>query len=188
MAIELCGLETEVVEAEFQSLAEQALARIMQTPLSAKRKKAVCRQTPTQSENDIQTDIIKWLKAHRIFCYRQNNQGRLRMVGPDTWALLDSLTPGIPDIGGVLPGGTALYIEVKKGDWNHPREETLERAARKAVASGKKDPYETYKAQREFIRTAKLSGAVAFFAKSVADVERELRRHCDETWCPLSLD
>lgn len=196
MAIELCGQETSEIEAEFKVIAEQALLNLekanrpkVQTGID---RPAARRQTDSsakpQSEKEIQLSIIKWLKSKRIFCYRQNNQGRLRRVDAESWKMLGSETPGIPDIGGVLPDGRALYIEVKSAKWRPPSEEAIERAYRKAMHNGKKDPYETYKHQREFQRRARESGAIVILARSLADVENHIRKYCDETWTTFSLD
>lgn len=56
----------------------------------------------------------------------------------------------MPDIVGVLPGGKALYIEVK-------------------TETGRLSPH-----QEKFLNNLELSGAVAFVARSVEDVMQRL--------------
>jgi hypothetical protein len=58
-----------------------------------------------QSENKIKTNILAYLKLHKIFAWPSENyraHGRA-FIGE----------PGMPDITGMLPGGRFLGIEVK---------------------------------------------------------------------------
>jgi Holliday junction resolvase len=101
-----------------------------------------------RKESDIQRAILDYLKARGIMAWRQKSEGTYdakrgiyrRGTG----------TPGLPDIGGILPGGRALQIEVKAGRNNVTPE------------------------QVNFLVHARIAGAVAFVAWSVDDVIREL--------------
>ena len=101
-----------------------------------------------RKESDIQRAILDYLKARGIMAWRQKSEG--------TWDAARGLyrrgtgTPGLPDIGGILPGGRALQIEVKAG-------------------KNKATPE-----QVDFLACARAAGAVAFVAYSVDDVERKL--------------
>lgn len=101
-----------------------------------------------RKESDIQRAVLDYLKARGIMAWRQKSEGTFdakrgiyrRGTG----------TPGLPDIGGILPGGRALQIEVKAGR-NKPTPE-----------------------QVDFLARARAAGAVAFVAYSVDDVIKEL--------------
>lgn len=87
-------------------------------------------------ERDITKHIRDYLHLKKIFHYK-------------VWQGLGS-QKGIPDIAGILPGGQALYIEVK-------------------TAKGRLS-----KDQEAFLENARQAGAKAFMARSVDDVVREL--------------
>lgn len=87
-------------------------------------------------EKDVTKAIREYLTAKRIFHWKN-------------WAGLGS-TKGVPDILGVLPGGRALMIEIKR-------------------PNGKVSD-----AQANFVSNARDMGALAFFAWSVEDVIKEL--------------
>lgn len=84
---------------------------------------------------------------------------------------------GVPDITGVLPGGTALYIEVKRPDWKPPSDRALTDALRNLITKGAKDPYETYRAQREFQCKAAKAGAIVIVATSLVQVENIITQY-----------
>lgn len=102
-----------------------------------------------RKESDIQRAILDYLKARGIMAWRQKSEGTFdakrgvyrRGTG----------TPGLPDIGGILPGGRCLLIEVKS-DKGRVRPE-----------------------QVAFLARAREAGAVAFVARSAGDVEYKLK-------------
>lgn len=87
---------------------------------------------PKISEKDITATIRTYLKFKKVF----------------HWKVFQTLgaTPGIPDIIGILPGGRALFIEVK-------------------TENGKLS-----EAQEAFLENAKALGALAFVARHLDDV------------------
>lgn len=97
-------------------------------------------------EHAIQNAILEYLATQKIPAWRINagaiksEKGHRVMLAPK----------GHADIAGVLPGGRALFIEVKAGK-NQPTE-----------------------AQQAFLDRVRSVGAVAFVAWSVDDVMREL--------------
>jgi hypothetical protein len=101
------------------------------------------------TEKDIQNAILKrfatvsWLRLWRI------NVGTY--LTPDGSRLVKTAPTGFPDLSGILPGGRALFIEVKSA---------------KGKASDE---------QMAFGRMALERGAVWMVARSVEDVERVLR-------------
>jgi hypothetical protein len=101
-----------------------------------------------RKESDIQRAILDYLKARGIMAWRQKSEGtydaKRGIYRKGTG------TPGLPDIGGILPGGRALQIEVKAG-------------RNKATPE-----------QVEFLTRARINGAAAFVAWSVEDVLHEL--------------
>lgn len=116
----------------------------------------------SRKESDIQRAILDYLKALGIMAWRQKNEG--------TWDAKRGFyrkgtgTPGLPDIGGILPrreyctggymvvpGGRALFIEVK---------------------AGRKKPTPE---QLDFLARARKAGALAFVAYSVEDVINKLK-------------
>lgn len=94
-------------------------------------------KVPMPKERDITASIRDYLRMRKIFHWKH-------------WSGLGS-TPGIPDIIGVLPGGKALFIEVK-------------------TARGKLSEH-----QENFLRNAQELGAVCIVARGVSDlIERGL--------------
>ena len=65
-------------------------------------------KTPPRRESAIQTAVLACLRAHGILCWPQNrekaNWRRASHVG----------FRGLPDIGGILRGGQAIQVEVKR--------------------------------------------------------------------------
>lgn len=131
------------------------------------------------SERDIQKLILDWLKMKGIFHRRMNTQGQLVHGGGET-RMKQSVARGCPDIVGVLPGGRALFIEVKSSTWRAPSDAALEQSHLNWAKHGKKDPYETYRAQRAFQSDARAQGALVIVARSLEDVTRELQRYVGE--------
>lgn len=97
-----------------------------------------------QSETEIQHDIMEYLVLRGLKVWRQN-VGRVGGVNHGR--------KGMSDIGGVLPGGKYLAVEVKKQDGKL----TIE--------------------QRVFLDTVRELGGLAVVARSVADVEIALAQY-----------
>lgn len=105
------------------------------------------------SEKPIERAILEYLELIGITAWKQNNgafkvEGRFIRIFMD--ARGDSVT-GISDIGGWVPGGRGLYIEVKRPG-EKPNDD-----------------------QKSFLKNAKDSGCVAFVARSIDDVTRNLK-------------
>jgi hypothetical protein len=102
-----------------------------------------------RKESDIQKAILDYLHLRGIFAWRMKNEG--------TWDAARGVrrggtgTRGLPDIGGVLPGGRALLIEVKS-------------------ERGRLSPE-----QSAFLDRAALAGAFACEARSIEDVAKAMR-------------
>ena len=101
---------------------------------------------PQASEAEIQASILDYLQKRGIEAYRTNAGGAKLASG----GFIRLLPPGWSDITGVLPGGRALFIECKTTR-NKP---TADQAA--------------------FLARMTALGALAFVARSVADVEAAL--------------
>ena len=99
-------------------------------------------------ERQIQTQILDYLKLRGVFCWKQNTSGIYRK---DRSAYIPSHTRGMPDICGILRGGRAFYVEVKRrtGRLSEP--------------------------QKEFLGRASTLGALAIVAYCVEDVEAALK-------------
>jgi len=113
---------------------------------------------PKRKETEIQAEILNLLKRRGIFAYNSKNQG--------TWNAAKSCyiyhgLQGVPDITGFLPGGRALYIEVKR-----PGENLREGYFTKA---GKYIPGQT-----DFRDIAIAQGTLYILARSIEDVESAL--------------
>jgi len=113
-------------------------------------------------EKDIQRAILQYLEIKHIFHWR-NNTGAYKadddkdgasapQVGKKKSRFIRFGKKGSSDIIGVLPGGRALFIEVKR-----PSGGSLSAA------------------QKEFLGRARMAGALAFEARSVEEVDRQLR-------------
>lgn len=98
-------------------------------------------------ESKIQSEILEWLAWEGVLAWRQPNQGKLVRGGKHR---SKAPMPGLTDIGGILPWGQGLYVEVKI-DGSYPSKE-----------------------QREFIQLVRSHRAIAFVARSVEDMEMEL--------------
>lgn len=107
---------------------------------------AEARKRRQGSESAIQSAILQYLKARRVFCWRQNvggivdGRGRYVQFG---------LT-GCSDILGIMPGGRFLAIEVK-------------------TPKGRVSP-----AQDKFRRNVEGSGGLYILARSIDDVAERL--------------
>jgi hypothetical protein len=97
-------------------------------------------------EKHIQQQILQYLEIRGIFHWR-NNTGAVKT---DERFFRFGLK-GSSDIIGVLPGGRALFIEVK-------------RPSGRLTAP-----------QKEFLGRASMAGALAFEAKSVEEVDQKIR-------------
>ncbi len=104
-----------------------------------------------QPEGLIQKAILEYLGLQGIMAWGNKNGGtfdpKKRVYRRNT------TVPGISDILGVLPGGRALAIEVKRPKPNY-REPTV--------------------AQKQFIKRINEAGGLAFVATSVEDVKQAL--------------
>lgn len=98
-------------------------------------------------ESQIQRQILDYLEIRGIFHWR-NNTGAFR---DDKQHLYRFGFKGSSDIIGVLPGGRALFIEVKR-------------------PTGRLTD-----AQKEFLARAHMAGALAFEARSVEEVDQRIR-------------
>lgn len=65
------------------------------------------------SEQDIQSLIIDLLRHYGIFCWRNNSQGTFDPSTKKFRQMTGRAIKGVSDIIGVIPGGRALFIEVK---------------------------------------------------------------------------
>ncbi len=63
-----------------------------------------------RSETEIVRAILDYLAANRIMAWRVNTGAARNPAG----RLVRFGVPGMPDIAGVLPGGRALFLEVKR--------------------------------------------------------------------------
>jgi hypothetical protein len=106
-------------------------------------------------EKDIQKAIIQFLSAHpKISIYGRFNSGTAitgDAQGNTRYTRFNSIK-GFPDIHGMLKGGRAVYIEVKRPGGRVSEE------------------------QQEFIDKVSAHGAVAFVAYSVDDVIQNFKR------------
>ena len=116
------------------------------------RMKAKNMGLPSPSEKVIQSQIMQYLTARRIFHWRQNQGATVvpAVGGAKRRFFRMTSVDGVSDILGILPDGRFLSIEVKAGR-NGPTE-----------------------AQAEFLRLVNAAGGLGFVARSVEDVEREL--------------
>ncbi len=104
----------------------------------------LARQRP---ESQIQVAVMAYLRARGILCWPQNREksGRgARGAGHVGFR-------GLPDIGGVLPGGRAIHVEIKR-------------------PGGKPSPH-----QVGAIAMLRKQGALVFVASSVEEAEQGLR-------------
>lgn len=100
---------------------------------------------PARRESAVQAAVLGCLRAHGVLCWpMQRERAGYRRASHIGFK-------GIPDIGGVLKGGRAVFVEVKRG---------IE----------KPSPYQV--AAHEMLRA---QGALVFTAWGVEDVEPGLR-------------
>ena len=87
-------------------------------------------KTPPRRESEIQAAVLACLRAHGILCWKQNREkGNWRRASHVGFR-------GMPDIVGVLPGGQAVFVEVKRpGEGLSPYQDG---AHRMLVAQGAK--------------------------------------------------
>lgn len=105
------------------------------------------------TEADVQRACLEYLAAVRVPAWRANS-GRFQRVGKDGRTHVYSMAgaKGLSDIVGILPpSGRMLCVEVKS-------------------ATGKLRPD-----QAAFLDNARRAGALAFVARSVADLEAALK-------------
>ncbi len=131
-----------------------------------------------KQEADIQRAILDFLHVRGVVAHKQggvNTRWNARAQCPKCKCVIGAFqrmkaapwtrggTGGISDVAGTLPGGRALYIEVKapgKIPTKRPSEAKSNHGAR---------------IQWDYIEAMKAAGAVAFYASSVWDVEEKLR-------------
>jgi hypothetical protein len=102
------------------------------------------------SESDIQRAILDWLHWHKVLCWR-NNSGAFVLQGETgSRRFFRAGMKGASDIIGCLPDGKFLAIEVKA-----PKGRVTDE-------------------QAQFIADVLRNGGVAFVARGVEDVEREM--------------
>jgi hypothetical protein len=103
-----------------------------------------------KAENKIQLEIIKWLKAHDVFCWRNNGMGVFDpKIG--TYRSNPYSMRGVGDIIGVLPDGRFLSCEVKTPKGKPSADQVL------------------------FIKRCSRLNGVCFVARSIKDTEKALR-------------
>lgn len=98
-------------------------------------------------EAEIQAEILGTLRALGVFAWRNP-------IGQGRFGSRSKHAAGLPDIGGILPGGRALAIEVKRP-----------RAAKRA----------NEEKQNEWLERARRMNACVIVARSVDDVLAVLR-------------
>lgn len=101
------------------------------------------------TEGPIQTAIIQFLRLHGFWVWRQNNHA-VYDAKRGVYRRNPSAMLGVPDIMGTMPDGRILAIEVKS-------------------RTGKPTPE-----QGRFIAEVRRRGGVAFVARTLEDVKREL--------------
>ena len=111
--------------------------------LRMEQKPLLKMKMPEPLEKEIQSAILEYLHARRIFCWKEHSAGipiengtRFMPIG----------LKGKADILGVLPSGRFLAIEVKR-------------------PSGRLSPD-----QEDFLENINVNGGLAFVAKSIDDV------------------
>ena len=103
----------------------------------------------TETETQIQSGIVTMLRLrYRIIAHQSKGREMAQGMSSAMWDR--GGTRGVSDLAATLPGGRALWIEVKK-------------------PGGRFEP-----GQKEFLTYQRSQGAVAFVAYSVDDVIREL--------------
>ena len=115
----------------------------------------LCTATPPRSllittailEQQIQKQILDYLRYRGIFCWKNNTAG-IFVRSRNTF--IPSHAPGVADILGILKDGRFLAIEVK-------------------AAKGKVAPH-----QQAFLDEIAARGGVAFVARSIEDVQQKL--------------
>ena len=103
-----------------------------------------------KAENKIQLEIIKWLKAESILCWRNNSMGvydpKFGGYRSNPYAMR-----GVGDIIGVLPDGRFFSCEVKTPKGKTSADQVL------------------------FIKRCTRSNGVAFVARSIEDTKKALQ-------------
>jgi hypothetical protein len=99
------------------------------------------------SEQDIQKQILDYLRFRGIFCWKNNTAG-IYVKARNTY--IPSHAPGVSDILGVLKGGCFLAIEVK-------------------AEKGRVSPH-----QQLFLDSINQAGGLAFVAHSIEEVQRNI--------------
>jgi hypothetical protein len=108
-----------------------------------------------QVEQGIQRAILEYLNWKHIYCWKSSNGSFHHSYfrkGDKTWqqSFVKSGLPGSSDILGVLPGGRFLAIEVKS-------------------PTGRVSPH-----QQQFIDTINAAGGLAFVARSIEEVQKNI--------------
>lgn len=117
------------------------------------------------SEAELQAQIIAWLKAQGLRCWRNNVQGNILHTGNGAAILVPSSRAGSPDIEGQLRDGRYFAIEVKRPTWTRPKEPRSLKI-NKAWAH--------YSRQKAWLDETNNYGGVGFFATSLEQVIERL--------------
>lgn len=118
------------------------------------------------SEADVQSAITDYLAAEGI-PYAVVDAGAKRLRGRCGSGGGGAAPSGFPDITGVLPGGRALYIEVKAPQWRR-----LNNANRAVVERSAGEPSRD---QLHFLDAMHEAGALVMVAWSVEEVIEEVQ-------------
>ena len=101
------------------------------------------------SESDVQASCLAYLRARRIFHWRQNSGAFMAKSG--NWVKCCSIK-GVSDILGVLPDGRFLAVECK------------------SEAGGRLSPE-----QREFLMNVNANGGLGLVVRSVGELAEALK-------------
>ena len=112
------------------------------------------RSTVRLREQDIQRQILDFLRFKGIYCWKNSTVG---IFNPKTGGYIPSHAKGVSDILGILPGGRFLAIEVKRPG-GRPSEH-----------------------QVQFLQEINGRRGLAFIAYSVEDVERQLNEEVNHS-------
>lgn len=102
------------------------------------------------TESQMVNVIIEDLLWRKVIVWRNNNTPVYDATKQIFRRMPKFAMKGVPDISGILPGGRALFIEVKK-------------------PKGYASPH-----QKEFLTNASRAGALAFIARSPQDVHKAI--------------
>lgn len=124
-------------------------------------------------ETPVQSEILRRLQQLGVVAWRNPTQGQIRWGADGNGLLTGAPAVGLADILGILPGGKALMVEVKKPGWKPPRMPAGydDPAAPLAPAS---KAWVKHANQKWWIDTCNRLGGIALFATSWREVEEQL--------------